>query len=1622
MQNLSTEEARRIVDDVRVTNGGLTPQAEQELSEETIRVLRNLQSIAGGSIVHVAQDLYDNDTRFIYELIQNAEDNRYSQAISAQEEPFLHFTLHEDRITVDSNEDGFTEADVRAICSIHHSSKKQTGGYIGHKGIGFKSVFKIASKVTIQSGSFCFSFNHRQGESGMGMITPYNEEHDTLPAGVRTRITLHLINPTDFEARANELKEVPDTLLLFLRKLRKLAFESIPHSIATSYERLEEFSGHRVTLIKKTNGEQHKRAYLFERSTLSNLPEHPSRPGSNDGEVILAFPIDDDSHPLIQPQYVYSFLPMRHEGFNFLIQSDFITQANRLGVHLCPRNYAIRQSICDLFVRTILDFSAISQLKYDWLQYLPGPHIHDPFWNDLREMIFDGLEESKVLLTRQGVLDYGRNLQRLSPRHCDGTGNPLLDDLEPEVYLSTSYNWTRDFDALMELGVTNLSYATILERLKPYLEGRNPRFLNPSLNADWHKRISELLLRGLKRDGRNSAVAERIKELRLVPTVGHSLTAPKYHPTYFPVDEHGYTIPMDLSDLRLACPMTLKDPARRELIEELGVQYASSGRVTDAIFKRYNSHNRDLWLWHSIDHLAYLFRTMREDATLDKRIFIMDESRQRIYRAFVTLGVDIIVDDIYFDTMGEYGTRALCDKLQSSSNVPCYDLHIINKRYIQEIPVGTIMNGRTWEQWLEEVAQVRRVPRLKSRSSDSLSPLAQHLADHYPMTLLGVLKTYSESYMHDFTPKVIQVLSRMRVSCRNDITKQLQNTYFPSQELTEMCAAATVDTIFGRFLDIPPSPTANDLQAWEFLSRLGVKFSPDLYFFQSLFWCLFHKRMSGKDTGDGYFAIYKELFLRRSETFEWLQQLFRFEFVYIPPRLGEEETVRCLSGCLWRGLPCLETRSPLASHPEYSDDPLMVGLFKDLLAVPNASLETYIYELQHRKERFNEPGDEVAEIYGVILEEFDRAQTRDSIRQSFTEHGLIYLKGQQEWVAPTSCVWTDMAKIGSKYGVKAEYPRLRDFFCNTLGIQAPSAANHIEQLRGLISSQPVNIAHVKECIEQINTLSPSDEDLQTLRGLEFLPVKVPNRDVQLLGVTGKFFIADRREYLSAFQDRVPTLDFSLEECHRHRRLLVAMGLDERHMSVSVKEETFVDRPSHECSSRLTRQFRHKARAIYRCIRHYGGSEPTNALRKLQTAKVYESDGFRKTLLLQLDHVRAEVDSDSGLVHIETINDDLQVYIPRAPEEQERCYTLHLPKALRHHFQVQTPEAQLTLQLVFLSPNLLVDQLLDGHGIVEISDVLELPDHDSESVGSQSDEENGFDAGGSNTESSDETATQIFTPVSSPPRYDTEPRERPIFAHHRARTPASRPFVLTLDSTSPEPGQLPAYPEASPYGRLLENVVTLARRYTLSELLEGSPNRVTGLANVAHEDAFGSRSQRQLEHDIKIGAAGELFVFEILLRQELLNFDRTNWRSTIRKHVSSHPDYQDLTPWNGVETADIVYHDSTSSLTSTLINAGHLNGRWAESTPKYFIEVKTTTGECDSAFFMSRAQYRRMERMQLRDTLEDGIEIYLIFRVHHLGKRDMGLQVYVDPESMRQDGRLVFSAESYSVRPGAGTEV
>lgn len=178
-------------------------------------------------------------------------------------------------------------------------------------------------------------------------------------------------------------------------------------------------------------------------------------------------------------------------------------------------------------------------------------------------------------------------------------------------------------------------------------------------------------------------------------------------------------------------------------------------------------------------------------------------------------------------------------------------------------------------------------------------------------------------------------------------------------------------------------------------------------------------------------------------------------------------------------------------------------------------------------------------------------------------------------------------------------------------------------------------------------------------------------------------------------------------------------------------------------------------------------------------------------------------------------------------------------------------------------------------------------------------------------------------------------------------------------------ELSTQTQETAYKGVLENLVNIARARVHSGIFETSGVSVQGAASTRAlpsemiREAFAARTQ---ERDFKLGAAGELYVFEYLKGLDLPNFTVENWKSSIRDRVQVHPEYYNLEKDNSRSAiADIEYPDVLRRFTQFLVQKGHLaKGLWDREEPFYHIEVKATTSpNWQEPFFMSKAQERHV---------------------------------------------------------------
>lgn len=246
---------------------------------------------------------------------------------------------------MECNEDGFNEANLRAICDVGKSSKQGAQGYIGEKGIGFKSTFMAAWKVEIQSGPLSFYFSHRRGDSGMGMVTPIWTEPTNQDTAQPTTTTLCFHDddgPEALKARRDEvieqLRNLSSEVLLFLQKLRIIKIAVYDQNGTQLWSRFIRLSSSKpesnttsiACLCTTENVGQVEmpgkvRQFLTVSHQAENLAKNDNRTYTSEEEranaygkanIILAFPFDDDRKPLVEPQELFAFMPLRKVGFN----------------------------------------------------------------------------------------------------------------------------------------------------------------------------------------------------------------------------------------------------------------------------------------------------------------------------------------------------------------------------------------------------------------------------------------------------------------------------------------------------------------------------------------------------------------------------------------------------------------------------------------------------------------------------------------------------------------------------------------------------------------------------------------------------------------------------------------------------------------------------------------------------------------------------------------------------------------------------------------------------------------------------------------------------------------------------------------------------------------------------------------------------------------------------------------------------------------------------------------------------------------------------------------------------------------------------------------------------------
>ena len=404
----------------------------------------------------LADDLNNNDAHFVFELIQNAEDNTYEEPL-----PYISFRLtktdptctpgSDGALIIENNEIGFNRNDVAAICAIGQSTKKKEQGYIGEKGIGFKSVFRVSENPYIFSKGYHFCLPKFDNEIGFGYIVP--QWIDTLPRDLdlsKTHIVLPLTKADFGYDRIEEmLRDIQPEVILFLSTLQEIRIKTdtrIDFTILKDGERLPEVA---IEVEDNKVGGCRSDDFLVCTRTFNKPPDvcHEKREGIESREVSIAFPLDRNSTAIGK---IFAYLPVRVDtGLPFLINADFILPSSREDIRNVSWNRWLLKCVADVIAEELLPLlKKHGDLKADFLESLVTELRNiSKDENGLFYPLFSRL--SKALMTEPFLPTNEDDMYTSAQKGVLVGSGGLIDLLNPEqLSLLFQTQWVMDWVAI----------------------------------------------------------------------------------------------------------------------------------------------------------------------------------------------------------------------------------------------------------------------------------------------------------------------------------------------------------------------------------------------------------------------------------------------------------------------------------------------------------------------------------------------------------------------------------------------------------------------------------------------------------------------------------------------------------------------------------------------------------------------------------------------------------------------------------------------------------------------------------------------------------------------------------------------------------------------------------------------------------------------------------------------------------------------------------------------------------------------------------------------------------------------------------------------------------------------
>jgi len=322
----------------------------------------------------ILSGIYNDPSHFIYEILQNAEDEDANK---------ISFVLYYDRLEIRHNGKDFDFNDVDGITGIGISTKKEDINSIGKFGVGFKSVFAITQAPVIHSGLFHFEIKD--------FVIPSLIDNNGIK---ETLIVLPFDHPSRTEDEvfaivSKKLESIGLKTLLFLKNLKEIKWQT-PKKSGHYYKESKDFQNlenvHRVSIISKIEQEENFEEFL--------VIKKPIKIETHNLSVEIAYRIgtDESGKEIIEKEKdskLIVFFPTEKVTYlNFLIQAPYKTTPNRENIPLDDnQNQYLIEETASLVADSISIIKRLGLLTVSFLEVLPI----DQNYND--EIIYSSLFE-----------------------------------------------------------------------------------------------------------------------------------------------------------------------------------------------------------------------------------------------------------------------------------------------------------------------------------------------------------------------------------------------------------------------------------------------------------------------------------------------------------------------------------------------------------------------------------------------------------------------------------------------------------------------------------------------------------------------------------------------------------------------------------------------------------------------------------------------------------------------------------------------------------------------------------------------------------------------------------------------------------------------------------------------------------------------------------------------------------------------------------------------------------------------------------------------------------------------------------------------------------------------------